>query len=216
MFDRRSLPLVLLAAALVSCSAPGPTDSKGATQSQPHDATKSLQNKDEQVAQSTPPGSPEREAVEALLAEGEAYLRDGDYQAAIATFTEALAIDPNYPKALGNRGVARARIEDYIGALDDYDRAIALDPDLSQVHYNRGLVHLNLEKYEAAIADFDAALALEPDFAQAVGNRGFARAELEDYTGAIADLQEASELFRAAGNDEAYYRLQYELKYLKP
>jgi len=48
----------------------------------------------------------------------------GDFSGAIANFTEAVRINPNYSDAYYNRGLARAANQDLQGAIEDYTLAI--------------------------------------------------------------------------------------------
>jgi tetratricopeptide (TPR) repeat protein len=158
----------------------------------------------------------EQEQVEALVTQGNEKLANGNYKGAIADFNDALAIDQNHAKALGDRGVARSRLENYEGALADYNQALAIDDEAYEVYYNRGIVHTNLQNYENAIADYSQAIERKPDFARAIGNRGFAYAELENYTAAIKDLEKAAELFKERGNKKVAYRLRRAARYIQP
>src|SRR5688572_27689441 len=58
---------------------------------------------------------------------GNVYFDAGDYSRAIAAYTCALQLDPNYAPAYVSRGYAHAaQLNDDAAALD-YDRALALD-----------------------------------------------------------------------------------------
>ncbi|WP_414520944.1 tetratricopeptide repeat protein, partial [Umezakia ovalisporum] len=52
--------------------------------------------------------------------EGIEKLEQGQYQGAIADFSEVLKIDPEFFKAYFLRGLARGSLEDYEGAIADY------------------------------------------------------------------------------------------------
>jgi len=158
----------------------------------------------------------EQNHVDTLLSQGNQKIADGDYEGAITTYNEALAIDETNTEALGNRGLARSRLEDYEGALSDYNQALMLNDQAHGVYYNRGLLQTHLENYEKAIDDFTQAIKYKPDYARAIGNRGFAYAELENYTAAIKDLEKASQLFKERGNKETAYRLQRSARYIQP
>jgi tetratricopeptide (TPR) repeat protein len=82
---------------------------------------------------------------------------------AIADYTSALELDPEYAKAYNNRGNARATLGDLEQALEDYDRALELDDSLTLTYFNRGALFYGLRNYEAAIADMEKYLELVPD-----------------------------------------------------
>jgi tetratricopeptide (TPR) repeat protein len=54
---------------------------------------------------------------------------DGDYDKAIACYTEAIKRDPRYSYAYLGRGDVYAAKGDTDRALQDYDQALRLDPD---------------------------------------------------------------------------------------
>ena len=110
-----------------------------------------------------------------------------DYDAAIANYDRAIALEPDDADAYHNRGIAKDAQGDYAAAIADFNRAIALEPDDADAYHNRGIAKDAQGDYAAAIADFDRAIALEPDDADVYHNRGVAKAEQGDYAGAIAD-----------------------------
>jgi len=158
----------------------------------------------------------EEEQVDTLVAKGNQKLADGEYQAAIAEFNQALAIDETNAEAFGYRGVARSRLEDYQGALGDYNQALALDSEAYEFYYNRGITQTHLKDYESAIEDFSETITYKPDFAPAFANRGFAYAEIENYKAAIDNLEKAAQLFEKKGNKRTSYRLQRAARYIQP
>lgn len=87
----------------------------------------------------------------------------GQYEAALTDFADALALDPNCPWCLANRGEIYRRIECDEDARVDLDRAIALDPHCARSFANRGEVYRQRGQHDRALADFDHALELQPD-----------------------------------------------------
>ena len=82
---------------------------------------------------------------------------------AIADYTSAIELDPDYARAYNNRGNARATLGDLEQALEDYDRALELESSLTLTYFNRGALFYALRNYEAAIADMEKYLELVPD-----------------------------------------------------
>ncbi len=128
------------------------------------------------------------------LDNGSAKYYQEDYIGAIADFTKAIELDPNYAMAYNNRGAAKDELKDYIGAIEDCNKAIELDPNYAMAYNNRGLAKRPLQDYKGAIADYTQAIEIDSNYAQAYHNRGAAKARLKDYTGAIADYTKAIEL----------------------
>ena len=59
-----------------------------------------------------------------------AYSKDNlkDYKGAVADYTKAIEINPNYAYAYYNRGIAKDELKDYKGAIADYTKAIEIRP----------------------------------------------------------------------------------------
>jgi len=86
----------------------------------------------------------------------------GDCQQAIADYTKAIILNPNYPQAYNNRAYTNMRMRNYKDALPDLDRAIQLNPHYIQALMNRGDIHNYYYEIDrqAAIADYERVIAL--------------------------------------------------------
>jgi tetratricopeptide (TPR) repeat protein len=145
----------------------------------------------------------------------------GEYESAIADFTEALTLNPKLGAALMLRGrawfasVSRiftmgeqfssiivtagetptpAQQQAYDKAVADYTQAIALDPNNAAAYTERGEVYSAKQDYDQAIADHTQSIRLEPQNAVAYTNRGFAYSRKKDTDKAIADYTQAIRL----------------------
>lgn len=65
----------------------------------------------------------------AFLDRGITLANQGEYESAIADFTEAVRLNPNYVAAYNNRGNAYKDKEDYDRAIVDYEAALRIDPN---------------------------------------------------------------------------------------
>ena len=130
-------------------------------------------------------------SAETYFLRGNAKYKLGLYHAAIADYTEAIRLKPDYALAYNNRGIAKAALKEYFAALSDYDTAIRLKPDYAFAYNNRGIAKAKLGQYFPAISDFDMAIGLKPDSALAYYNRGNTKATLKQYDAAIADFDMA-------------------------
>ncbi len=126
-----------------------------------------------------------------------------DYEQAIADWTKAIEIDPNYTLTYYNRGIAKRRLGDISGAITDYNKVIEINPNDAGAYYNRGNAKYNFGDISGAIADYTKAIDINPNYVSAYYNRGIAKRRLGDISGAIADYNKVIEI---DPNDvDAYY-----------
>ena len=83
-----------------------------------------------------------------------------DYYGAIADFTKAIEINPDFYQAYYERGNSKQDLEDYYGAIADYTKAIELNPDYANPYYNRGLAKHSLGDINGACSDVRKAINL--------------------------------------------------------
>lgn len=81
----------------------------------------------------------------------------GDYQGAIADYTQAIKINPHLADVYYNRGNVRCDLGDNVGAIADYNQAIQINSNYADAYYNRGNIYVILKNLPAAIADFQTA-----------------------------------------------------------
>jgi tetratricopeptide (TPR) repeat protein len=114
----------------------------------------------------------------------------GEYEEAIAHYTEAIRLDPAYMVAYQSRGNAYHHLGKNEEAIADYTEAIRLDPGHRPAYHGRGNAYCELNEYEKAIADYTEAIRLEPRNTVAYQSRGNAYRALGEYEAAIADYEE--------------------------
>ena len=98
-----------------------------------------------------------------LTGMGVAYLKKAQYLDAIESFRQALAANPNYPRAHLYLGEAYAAMNKSDLAVQSYLAAIKLVPGYEQAHYRLAMAYLRLEKPEMARASFRRVVELAPD-----------------------------------------------------
>jgi tetratricopeptide (TPR) repeat protein len=91
----------------------------------------------------------------ALTWRGIAQRRAGDSSAAMADFTQALALDADNFDALLARGRLHYEARENQAALNDLNRAATLDDKIAALYLLRSAIHLEMRNYPAAIADAD-------------------------------------------------------------
>lgn len=98
-----------------------------------------------------------------------------DFTLAIAYYSEAICLNPNYADAYVYRGITRKNKGDYDSAIADYSEAIRLNPKDAAAYNNRGNARKNKGDYDGAIADYEITLRIDPNFELAKKNLELAR-----------------------------------------
>ena len=146
------------------------------------------------------------------------YLRNGDYDKAIADYDTFTRLSPDEDEAYMWRGCAYYLKGEDEKALADYDTALAVNPDNAFALYKRGLAHAGLGNNSQASQDFTQALEIGfddvatesaeearqqlseaqqlADHEQGIFHyeRGLDRLEASDYDNAVADMDKARKL----------------------
>ena len=91
---------------------------------------------------------------------GNNHFQQGEFEAAIADFDEALRLSPQYGVAYSGRGAARVKLRQYTAAIADFDEALRLNPQNASVCAIRGFAKNQLRQHEEAQRDFQHALEL--------------------------------------------------------
>ena len=125
---------------------------------------------------------------------GQKFYRDGEYENAIAEFTQSISLNGNYANAYASRGNAQRRKGDYARAIEDYSRALGLEGDYAEVYNYRGFVYAQRKDFRRAIADYTQAIRYRADYADAYFNRACAQNELKNYDAAISDFTQVINL----------------------
>ena len=137
-------------------------------------------------------------------AKGYQLRKQGDFQAAIAEYSTAIALDANNFKAWFNRGFAHDKLGLYDKAIADYSRALLVDPANAYAYYNRGISYDRIGAYEYACEDFRAAIRYAPDNADFYHNKAFCLRKMGRLAEAIDDYGHALRLnprhFKALSN----------------
>jgi tetratricopeptide (TPR) repeat protein len=96
------------------------------------------------------------------LAQGDYDYERGDCAQAIAAYTRAIALDPDFAEAYNNRAYTYMRQKNYAAALPDLDRAVELRPTYVNALMNRGDIYNYYYRIDRqrAIADYDRVIEL--------------------------------------------------------
>ena len=84
----------------------------------------------------------------------------GDYQGAIADYSKAIEINPEYAYAFLNRGNSKNKLGDHQGAIADYTKAIEINPNYAYVYFNRGITRELVNDLQGTCLDWRKATGL--------------------------------------------------------
>jgi TolB-like protein/DNA-binding winged helix-turn-helix (wHTH) protein len=140
----------------------------------------------EEVAKLETGGTRNPSALDAYLRASKSYWSSHDekgLEAAIATYTEAIRLDPDYALAYAARSFAVLKAEDFASTMSavragidkaraDARKAIALAPNLAEGHVALGGVYDVLLEFTSASEEKERALVLAPSNARALRDYG--------------------------------------------
>jgi tetratricopeptide (TPR) repeat protein/tRNA A-37 threonylcarbamoyl transferase component Bud32 len=114
----------------------------------------------------------------------------GQHADAAACFGVCLAVVPDFPLAVLNRGLVRLKQQRFLEAETDLTRALELEPGRTVALLNRGLARAGLRRWADAEADYTAALAAPAAPTRLYFLRAQARLARGDAAGVAADTAE--------------------------
>jgi tetratricopeptide (TPR) repeat protein len=116
------------------------------------------------------------------------------YNKAIADYTQAINLNPNFAPAYRDRGIAYSYSGDYDKALADFNQALRLNPNDPTVYRERGNIYGFQGDDTRALADYNRSINVSPDRRGAYNNRGNVYRRMGDNDRAIADYTHAIRL----------------------
>lgn len=136
----------------------------------------------------------ENEAAEHHRKQGIKRLKSRDYGGAIASFNQAILLEPNHASTYYMRGQAKHFSKKLKAAIADYGKAIYYLPGFHQAYHNRGICYATLHQYKKALHDLEEAIRLRPKYARAFYTKASILGNMGEDEEAIADLTEAIRL----------------------
>jgi tetratricopeptide (TPR) repeat protein len=118
----------------------------------------------------------------------------GEFQQAIAEFTQALALDPKLGAALYNRGHTLLKMGRLDDAMSDLDAALLVEPGLIQAYVARGDIWLKRGDSDRAMHEYDTAHGIAPHNPVVLACRGYTWFRQQNYESALADFEQALKL----------------------
>jgi tetratricopeptide (TPR) repeat protein len=117
----------------------------------------------------------------------------GQYQAAIAEWSELAASNPGDARIHNNLGTALARVGNFAEAIPRYQKALELNPQYHAIHNSLGLALVSAGRPDEAIVEFNKALEAYPESADVHNNLGRALAMKDRLDEALAEFQKAAQ-----------------------
>lgn len=118
-------------------------------------------------------------------------LKRKDYEGAIARFTQAIELDPDYVEAYYGRSLGYYQQRNPTKAIEDLSQAIKLNPKYTQAYVQRGVVKANSRNTPGSLNDYRQALTLSPLDATILYRQSLSQAHLRQYQGALMTLNRA-------------------------
>jgi len=122
---------------------------------------------------------------------GNALVRIGQVDQAVASYRRALALNPNFSDAHNNLGNALSELGQFEAAAASYRRALEINPQLSEAHNQLGNALRLLCRPGEAAASYRRALMIQPDFVEAHNNLGNVLLDLGQLNEALASYRRA-------------------------
>ncbi len=108
----------------------------------------------------TIPAWAEAPSVANHIARGKELMKEHKFDEAVASFSQALQLDPQSTTALFQRGNAYCRQRNFQQAVQDYDAVIRLEPKNAKAYNNRAVAHWFLGDWLKAREDLKKAESL--------------------------------------------------------
>jgi tetratricopeptide (TPR) repeat protein len=114
---------------------------------------------------------------------GNAHFANGDYDKAVADYSEAIRLNPQEAMYFHNRGNCYYRKGEFSKAADDQTKAIKIKPEFGQAWAWRGSTYAELGQWEKAAADFVKVTEFKEAPAAAWHQHALLRLQLGDRAG---------------------------------
>lgn len=118
----------------------------------------------------------------------------GQYQAAIAEWSELASANPDDARIHNNLGTALARAGKFAEAIPEYRKALEINPQYHAIHDSLGLALVSTGQPSEAIVQFEKALEAYPESGEVHNNLGRALAMKDRLDDALAEFQKAAQI----------------------
>jgi tetratricopeptide (TPR) repeat protein len=143
---------------------------------------------------------------DAMLLVGQLWAEIGDYERAVSTLHQVLALDPSFPKVHYDIALAEIRAERWSEAGDELNAQLAITPSDPDSMFNLGFVDLQESKKDDARKLFEQVIAKNADHADAQYQLGKLLMEQGNVQEALPHLEAAAR--SSPDKDYVHYQLQ--------
>lgn len=191
---------------------------RAALRVQENQATQKKNRSDRAPAVATAPkaddDSEDSAAAQAAHNRGDALRKEESWAAAIAAYTEAVRLNPNFSWSHHSLGDCYKKLGNWLSAVESYRRAIALNAEFVWSYYSLAEVLESLEQRDLAAANYRQVLALDAGNEQVAPRLvSVLQALLKDAPRCVAYYQEIAQLLAFQGkSDEAIAMYQMALQ----
>lgn len=144
----------------------------------------------------------QQEFIEVIYRRGLDKIQKGDYEAAIADFSQYLQLKPNGIKAYYQRGLAFHKLENHQNAIADLNQYLQFNPNHAEARYSRGLIRSELGDYNGATADYTKAMSINPDYINNQNSGLLLPQSGDNYQGITLDSINTSSIAPSITSDE--------------
>ncbi|MCK4932097.1 MAG: tetratricopeptide repeat protein [Candidatus Aminicenantes bacterium] len=117
-----------------------------------------------------------------------------DPKGAIADYTKAIELLPDFAEAFEGRGGVYYATRNFREALKDMDQAIKLKPGNFELYSKRGDIRYESKDIRGALGDYDTSIRRNPNFALNYFKRGMIKIITGNREEGCADLKKADQL----------------------
>ena len=122
---------------------------------------------------------------------GTEYLDEGNSEKAIACWSKAIEIQPNFKILYFNRGVAFKTQKKWQEAIKDFSTVISIDSSEARSYFFRGEMYSNVKDMENALNDFKRVVYIDPNYKNGWYNLGVCYASLLKWDDAIVAFEQS-------------------------